>query len=488
MNDIKNKIRAYNKREPITDKRFAFSNDLISRAIYTGSNGRPDKRFDTKTEGLSLWIRESGIKTFYAFRKREMFNRKKLKVEKNNVYKKIFKYEDNIQRNLAAAKDALPEVLKELSAPKIENNQDINFGALAKDFLKNGINGYRLADRGEKFEYKNSTKTKYKKIINGYILLKGGSEIIERLTAPIVFKEKFYNTPFKDLKLKNISVREIEVLQHRLSKTKTLANDVLRVVSIIFSWANANDKFKGSNPVKSVVKFANNKIKVKLSDIEVKQLLDHCSSKAFDYDPRFLGLVALDLHNGKRGSELFGIRWNAPTNEREKKECSGWLEDDWRKTGSYFYLHDTKNRKPEKVFIDEESRKILLRLEKSKFTEANKDFVSSPFLFPKRKNINQHITSSSIAKKINALNERFGWRYEFDGKIRNKFTIKIARKTFGSKIAETQGIEIASRKLNHSDMRVTKEHYIVPEDKALEIENVYGENNIEVFENIKKLK
>ena len=129
MNDIKNKIRAYNKREPITDKRFAFSNDLISRAIYTGSNGRPDKRFDTKTEGLSLWIRESGIKTFYAFRKREMFNRKKLKLEKNNVYKKIFKYEDNIQRNLAAAKDALPEVLKELSAPKIENNQDINFGA-----------------------------------------------------------------------------------------------------------------------------------------------------------------------------------------------------------------------------------------------------------------------------------------------------------------------------------------------------------------------
>ena len=58
MNDIKNKIRAYNKREPITDKRFAFSNDLISRAIYTGSNGRPDKRFDIKTEGLSLWIRE----------------------------------------------------------------------------------------------------------------------------------------------------------------------------------------------------------------------------------------------------------------------------------------------------------------------------------------------------------------------------------------------------------------------------------------------
>jgi len=69
MNDVKNKIRGYNKREPIRDKKFAFSNDLISRAVYSGNNGRPDKRFDLKTEGLSLWIRANGIKTFYAFRK-----------------------------------------------------------------------------------------------------------------------------------------------------------------------------------------------------------------------------------------------------------------------------------------------------------------------------------------------------------------------------------------------------------------------------------
>jgi len=237
-----------------------------------------------------------------------------------------------------------------------------------------------------------------------------------------------------------------------------------------------------------VVKFASNKIRVKLSDYEVKQLIDHCSSKAFDFDPRFLSLVHLDLLNGKRGSELFGIRWNAPTNDKELKECSGWLEDDWRKPGSYIYLHDTKNRKPEKVFIDQESRKVLLRLERSRFTEANKAFVKSPFLFPQRKDISKHITGSSLAKKINDLNEKFGWRYEYDGKVRNKFTLKIARKTFGSKIAEKQGIEIASRKLNHSDIQVTKNHYIVPEDKALEIENVYEENNIEVFENIKKVK
>jgi len=65
-----------------------------------------------------------------------MFNKNKLKIEKNTVYKKIFKYEETIHGNLAAAKDALPSILKELSAPKLENRQDHSFGSMAKDFLK----------------------------------------------------------------------------------------------------------------------------------------------------------------------------------------------------------------------------------------------------------------------------------------------------------------------------------------------------------------
>jgi hypothetical protein len=88
---------------------------------------------------------------------------------------------------------------------------------------------------------------------------------------------------------------------------------------------------------------------------------------------------------------------------------------------------------------------------------------------------------------MRALNVLFGWTYEYEDKIRNKFTIKIARKTYGSKIAETHGLEIASRKLNHRDMKVTKEHYIVPEDKQLEINNPYG-NNVERIDKFKKVK
>ena len=272
MNDITKKIRGYSRKQPITDKRFKFSNDLLARAAYVGNGKSADKRFDTSTEGLSMWISPYGIKTFYAFKKVKMFNKKKLKTESNNNYKKIFRFEDSTHRNLAAAKDELPNVLKELSAPKQEANEDITFGSLTKDFLKNGMNDYRLSDRGEKLEYKEATKNKYRKILSSYILLKGGKDIVERMVAPVVLKGRYFQTPFKDLPLKSCSPSEVESLQQRLKDTKTLAKDVLRVISIVFSWANMQGKYKGVNPVLSVVKYRNNKIRVKLSDLEVKQL------------------------------------------------------------------------------------------------------------------------------------------------------------------------------------------------------------------------
>jgi hypothetical protein len=104
MNDITTKIRGYNKRKPNIDKKFKFLNDLIERSVYVGKGKEPDKRFDIATEGLSLWISPQGIKTFYAFKKIKMFNKRKLKFETNNSYKKIFRFEDSNHKNLVAAK------------------------------------------------------------------------------------------------------------------------------------------------------------------------------------------------------------------------------------------------------------------------------------------------------------------------------------------------------------------------------------------------
>ena len=89
---------------------------------------------------------------------------------------------------------------------------------------------------------------------------------------------------------------------------------------------------KGVNPVLSVVKYRNNKIRVKLSDLEVKQLMEHCEGKPFDYEPRFNGLVALSIRIGKRCVELFGLRWTPPTTEKEKKELSESYKESVRQT------------------------------------------------------------------------------------------------------------------------------------------------------------
>ena len=51
-NEIKNKIRSYEKRKPITDKKLKFSNDLIKRAAYVGNGKLPDKRSDINTESF----------------------------------------------------------------------------------------------------------------------------------------------------------------------------------------------------------------------------------------------------------------------------------------------------------------------------------------------------------------------------------------------------------------------------------------------------
>ena len=67
MNDITKKIRGYSRRQPVTEKKFKFSNDLLARAAYVGNGKNADKRFDLATEGLSMWISPSWNKNFLWF-------------------------------------------------------------------------------------------------------------------------------------------------------------------------------------------------------------------------------------------------------------------------------------------------------------------------------------------------------------------------------------------------------------------------------------
>jgi len=465
--------RTYSKREIITDTSFEFTKDkLLYRIQYQGNGKAPDKRFD-KSSGLCLFLYPTGMKTFYAVKLLSMYNKNKNRTEKNAVYKKIFRMEDHPQRDYAAAKLQLPDILTDMSKPK-EKKDEKTFGDLAKNFLKSGFGGFRLMDKSDKHEYKQTTIDKYTKLINTYILLKGSQEVRDRMSGVLEYDERVSDRPLKDYAITDIDQWHIECVQTRLKDTKTTANDVVKVISIIYSWSIKKKKLNINNPVANITKFRENKIKIKMSDVDRDKILDYCSGKAFDFFPRFLTYVALLLLIGKRELELLECCWKEPITQKEKEACSGWLVNNWQKE-KYMYLRDTKNRKPERVFLDDRAIEVLQRLERSRFTDKNAWALESRYMFPQRRNTNLPATYSSFRKNLDRLNKHLD--------LETKFLFKYARKTFGSYIASKFGIERAASKLNHSSTKVTKDHYVVPEDKDNEIENIY-ESNVERFRKV----
>ena len=255
---------------------------------------------------------------------------------------------------------------------------------------------------------------------------------------------------------------------------------MLKVVSIIVSWAKKNGKFDGSNPCLSVVKYPEKKIKMRMSNEDVEKSCSIVKAKLLIMTPFFYTLVALALLLGKRMTELFGLRWKQPYNQKDLKKCSGWLELGWSSKNRFIYLHDTKNRKAERVYLDDESLKFIKRLEKARLTERNDWSLKSAYLFPQTIDPSKCATESSYRKKLAALNKRLGLaaiEKDSSGKIVRTelgFKFKFARKTMVSRVEETHGLEIVSKKANHSSTRITKDHYVVSADTELQIDNVYN--------------
>jgi hypothetical protein len=124
--------------------------------------------------------------------------------------------------------------------------------------------------------------------------------------------------------------------------------------------------------------------------------------------------------------------------------------------------------------------------------------LKSDYIFPKTRwnstYPNEHTDAHALTYPLRKLNEDFGLRVETSkGRLKNSFTLKIGRKTFGSEVAAAKGVEIASRSLNHSDTQVTRAHYIVPEDADLDFELETEKSNVENidhhrFDKFRKLK
>ena len=80
----------------------------------------------------------------------------------------------------------------------------------------------------------------------------------------IEYDGRVSDKPFKDYTIKEIDQWHIECIQTRMKDYKTAANDIVKMISIIYSWSIKKKKLKISNPVEHITKFRENKIKIKI--------------------------------------------------------------------------------------------------------------------------------------------------------------------------------------------------------------------------------
>lgn len=466
--------KKYKKRDAIFESKFSFTDAHMARVRWNNLKS-VDRRFDEKIPGLCVRVHKDNNIIFYAFKSVNMYNKKKNVWQPNVVYKKMFQWARNTGFDCESARDRVSEFLEKIQDSKTLSDEEITVEYAVKKFVSTGLDGFTFRDQSRK--YKDSVKENYKKMLRSYVLLETCTpDLKKKLLAPTEYNKVIYNKPLKDYKMGELNDFVINAFKFKLSDTPQSYNSVHALLSLVFSWAKFNKLFKGDNPFDFVKRFPKVKHKKKLSDDKRNEILDYCSSKAFDYNPHFLLLVAMVLYTGFRGDELYRLRWTEPTTDQEKEKCSGWLMKDWDKSEkSYIHLHDPKNRTPFTAYMRQPLKDLLIRLRKKLYVDQKVSWcLKSVYIFPKSRFSSnfpeEHSDANTFRYPLKKLNEDFGLMQEINGKLRPFFTMKIGRKTFGSWVATEKGTEFASRSLNHKDSQVTRDHYIVPEDSQLDFE------------------
>jgi len=471
-------------REPIYATGFSFTDANMARAKYRNGVSR-DKRFDTKIKGLCVEVRPSGTITFYAYKSVHMYNKKHNKWAPNVVYRKMFHWAKNTGFNCEAARDTVSKYVSMITDSKSKVDSEITVEYLVKKFIKTGLNGFTLKDDSRM--YKEDTAIRYIGNLQRYVLYEGCTDQTRKKhTAPIDYMNTVYSKPLKDYIASELTDDAIKAHKFKLHDTPQVYNTVATLLSVVYNWSKMNKLYKGDNPFLFVRRYPKVKLKSKLPDDVRDKIKDHCEGKAFDYNAHFLTIVATVLYTGFRGIEIYGLRWTEPKTVEDKEQCSGWLMSGWdTDEKGYLFLHDPKNRKEFKAYIRTPLKNLFIRLRKKLYNDPKVSWaLKSDYIFPKsRWSANypeEHTDSYAQTYPLRKLNEDFGLRTENSkGRLRNTFTIKIGRKTFGSEVAAEKGIEIASRSLNHSDTQVTRDHYIVPEDSDLDFEFDNKKTNVE---------
>ena len=197
--EVKEKIQSRKPKQPIFISRFSFTDANMARATFK-LGSKIDRRFDTKVSGLCVILRASGVKTFYAHKTVNMYNKKKNLWAPNVVYKKMFPWANNTGFNCEAARDKVSEYLDKIQDSRTTTDDDITVGYTTKKFIKTGLDGWQFRDQSKK--YKEAVKVNYVRLLKSYVLLETCTpELKKKLTAPIEYNKTIFNKPLKDYKM-----------------------------------------------------------------------------------------------------------------------------------------------------------------------------------------------------------------------------------------------------------------------------------------------
>ena len=384
---------------------------------------------------------------------------------------------------------------------KLSNTSEssLTIGGLTSSFLKSGLDGLRIRQRGKRLNYKPKTAKVYRQLLERCVLLKSKKQgdLKQKMDLdPVKYQGSFYTGALKDVPLDDVSRKDIEIWMTRLKDTPVAANNALAALSVAFEFDMQKAKdglYKGNNnPCIRVSKNEVNKDKKYLHVEKVLEIRDYILQNQWR-DPHFLTYYALLLECGERQSDLSGLYRKAPTNPiiEKNKGCTGWLD---LKNNS-IHLLDSKDRKAHDVDLTEEAVMVLKQLEEM-LGDRLSMYIKSEFVFPRAYDkhhpdiIYSPIDSNSFRFKMDRFHYKFGLaertfirassgkfgKKRVLYKYKNTFTLKHLRKSFVTHFGREDGLEAASFRMRHSSLKVTQDHYFNADKDKLRKKHMYSKS------------
>ena len=477
-------------------KRLKFTKTNIEKLQHPEHGERGERYFASNCSHLCIVIqpKPSLKKSYYAHWGKIIINPDGTQ-KRTGRYKYICRFND---KTVEAVMEEVKAKIKEWKKEKSQSSKSKTVNTLVEEFKKNVSTSFRIKTKGHKIRYKKLTTDDYISKLETYVQLKTKKqELLSMLTDPFKYNSAGYMTgALKDIPLKKLTKRDIEVWHARMESIPTTANRALAILSIAFEWdmrRSVTRLYPGeNNPCLRITKYQETKDKKYLELNKVLEIKNYCTNEQWR-DPHFLTFYMLLLEFGERLQDAYAIMWRKPDLASEQKNCSGWINWETKE----IHLTDSKNRKSADVGLTDEAIELLKNLEKYKIDPDSKAgwAASSKYVFPRFTDPSLPINDSSYVKKLRKFNYKFGLaeREYVRGtgkrkvyKYKNLYTLKHLRKTFVTHYGREHEEEAASHRVRHSSIKVTRDHYFNPKQESLKVKHMYQADSADVVEFKKK--